>query len=260
MMSNVNVHPGEQGVDFERRNAGNVIVDRQPAGLNFYKLDWKTSAPGKITVDHGKYTFTIDNALSFMGTESIDLPKEGMIDIDISAGITAPELIAHDEARLKTSAILQRLTQIGWKRYVHRSDPRLIGKDMLEYVLKESNASSLDPRYVPSLDEWMRLSSRMKWIFYADHLYLDVSFTREQTLQDVNKPGSYILNFTLKTESEYFRRYVGGRERDKWKELLPAALAKRPQMRALAEAKKRALGVRIDEDYQDNPVPNFISK
>ncbi|MET3133011.1 hypothetical protein AAKU55_003293 [Oxalobacteraceae bacterium GrIS 1.11] len=253
-------HVGEQGEIFAKRYPEQLHVNRQPAGLDFYQLRWTTSAPGSLTIEHGKNSFNVENALSFTGTQDLTYPEEGMSELSVRAGVTATDLISHDEARKKMHAILQNILQAGWTRFIDRGDPRLSGKDMLEFILTTSSASSLDPKYNPTLEEWMSIHSMTIWTFYANHVYLEVSFMREHTLTDPTKPGAYIVNFNLKSEAEHFRAYVGSHNRKKWKELLPAELLKLPPMRAEAEAAMRLRGIKIDETYQDPPVPDFVKK
>jgi len=224
--------------------------------VDFYSLDWKPSTPGTVTFEHGKHTFEIENVLGVMGTQDAGYPEEGMSELDITAGITAPEFISHDEARQQMFAILQRILQAGWQITIPRSRPRLRGKDMLNYLFNEKS-TTLDATYVPTFEEWMLIESGTRWAFYADHVFLEVNFTREHTLTDPTKPGAYLIGFNLKNEAEHFRGYVGPDNRKRWKELLPAELAKLIPMRAEAEAKMRAKGVQIDETYQDPPVPAF---
>jgi hypothetical protein len=257
MQTNVTVHLGENGEAFAKRYLDQVNINRQPAGLDFYRIDWKTSAPGIVLFEHGKHSFTVENALDVGGYQNKDFPHEGMPELDITAGLTASDLISHDEARLKMFAILQKILQSGWKVFIDRSDPRLRGKEMLRYVQTTSSASSLDAEYLPTFDEWMEIPSNTTWSFYADHVYLEVSFTREHTLTDPIKPSAYIVNFNIKNESEHYRAYVGPDNRKRWKELLPGELAKLVPMRAEAEAKMVAKGFKIDETYQDPPVPDL---
>ena len=257
MSSNTIVHLGEQGEAFAKRYPGQVRINRQPAGLDFYRIDWNAPAKGVVIFEHGKHTFTVENALDVSGYQNIDFPKEGMPELDITVGITGPNGIAHDEARQQMFAVLQRILQAGWKVFIQRDDPRLRGKDALNYVLTTSSASSLDATYLPTFEEWMRIESMTNWFFYADHIYLKVSFTREHTLIDPTKPGAYLIDFNFQNEAEHFRGYVGSDNRKRWKELLPAELAKLVPMRAEAEAKMRAKGVQIDDTYQDPPVPAF---
>ena len=149
-----------------------------------------------------------------------DLKAEGLYEFDISSGITAPDLIAHDEARHKTYAILKRIEDAGWKNTVDIGGPRIRGKDRLRYAISKNKYIGLDTTYLPTFDEWMQIESRTPWNFYAAGLYLQVIFTRERTLIDPTKPGSYLLTFNIKTETEYFRGFAGPDNRLHWKEVV----------------------------------------
>ncbi len=260
-MSKISIKIGEQGTAFAQRYPALVKIQHQPAGVDFYDVDWKQATPGSVTIEHGKYSFVIENVLSVMAGQDLgDEANEGLTEFSINAGITAPDRIPHDEARLKMYAILQRILQAGWVTQIDRGDPRIRGKDAFNYVMTTSHYSSLDAAYVPTFEEWMRIESRTTWYFYADHLYLSVNFTRESTLTDPTKPGAYLISFNLKSENEFYRGYVGGEHRKEWKTRLPAELAKLAPLRAAAEAKLRAQGVRIDETYQDPPLPDLGGK
>ena len=256
MSSNAVIHLGEQGEAFAKRYPSQINIDRQHS-VSFYSIDWNAPKKGIVTFEHGKHTFTVENALGIMGTQELAFPEEGLSELNITTGITGPNGIAHDEARQQMFTVLQRILQAGWKVFIQRDDPRLRGKDALDYVLTTSSASSLDATYLPTFEEWMRIESMTSWFFYADHVYLEVNFTREHTLTAPTKPGAYLISFNLKNEAEHFRGYVGPDNRKRWKELLPAELTKLVPMRAEAEAKMRAKGVQIDDTYQDPPVPAF---
>ena len=261
MTQNVSIKIGEQGAAFVKRYPDLVKVQHQPAGLDFYEIHWKQSVPGTVIIDHGKHTFTIEDVLGVLSDQDRgEFANEGLAEFDVSSGITAPDLIAHDEARQKMHVMLQRILQAGWKMFIDRGDPRLRGKDALDYVLTTSHYSTLDASYIPTFEEWMRIESRTTWYFYADHVYLSVNFTREHTLTDPTKPGSYLVSFNLKSENEFYRGYVGGENRKNWKTLLPAELAKLAPVRAEIEAKLRAQGIKIDETYQDPPLPDLGGK
>jgi hypothetical protein len=258
MTQQVTIKVGEQGESLKKRYPDLVRIQHQPAGIDFYDIDWNKPAHGVVTLEHGKHSFTVEDVLGISSPQDLEeLAQEGLSEFHIYAGLTQANTISHDEARLKTHAILQRILQAGWKPLVGRGDPRISGKDQLNYMFSTSSVNGLDPRHVPTFEEWMRIESRTPWSFYADHLYLTVSFTRERTLTDPEKPGAYLLNFNIKSEAEEFRAYLAPLDRPKWKELLPAELAIYPQERAKAEATLRSKGIKIDESYEDPPVPNL---
>ena len=127
----------------------------------------------------------------------------------------------------------------------------------MRYALAQNKYVGLDVTYVPTLEEWMQIESRTPWTFYANGVYMNVIFTRERTLTDPTKPGSYLLTFNIKTATEYFRGFAGPDNRLRWKEVLPQELAKVAALRAQKEAELRARSVAIDEAYQDPPAPAF---
>lgn len=246
---------GEKGDAFVRRNPTIVNIDRQPAGLNFYEMSWSTKAMGKVIVNKGPLGLWIDNVLSVTSTEDMDYPTEGILEIKINSTITNSDTIDHDEARLKTFAYLQKISQLGWKSTVPPGMARIRGKDMNNYLLKTGRQTTLDSSYVPTLSEWMQYGSLTTWAFYADHVFLTVQVTREHTLTDPLKPGAYLLSTSFQNESEHFRRFVDGLERDRWRELLPGRVETLQRIRKKKEDAFRLEGVAIDENYIDPPFP-----
>jgi hypothetical protein len=180
-----------------------------------------------------------------------------LLQFEINSAITESDLISHDEARLKFFYILQNLARAGWKTTIPLSMARLRGKQMTKYLLVSKRRTTLDPSYVPTLAEWMQMESLTTWKFYAAHMYLTVSFTREHTLTDPSKLGAYLLSFEIKNENEQFRRHVDGSDRNRWKEVLPVALREMAAHRAKMEAELRLKGIAIDESYIDPPVPDL---
>jgi hypothetical protein len=258
MTKDVSIKLGEMGPSFAKRYPLDLRIQHQPAGLDFYEIDWDQKAPGSVRIENGKSSFTIENVLGVQATQELgELEFEGLKDFTLFAGISEPDRISHDEARLQTYALLRRFADAGWKATTPRSRPRLRDQARLDYALNVSSSVGLDPNWLPTFEEWMRIQSRTPWSFYANGLYMDVSFTRERTLTDPKKPGSYLLTFNIKTETEYFRGYAGPDNRLRWKELVPQELAKVAALRSQKETELRAKGVPIDESYQDPPVPSL---
>jgi hypothetical protein len=254
----ISIKLGESGESFAKRYAGVVRVTHSTPNVDFYRIAWDQRAPGTVHVEHGKQTFTIEHALSVQSPQELrDLKAEGLKDFDVSSGVTAPDLIPHDEARQKIHAILRGILNVGWQQVIELSEPRLKGRARLDYMFATTNSNGLDATHLPTFEEWMRIPSRTPWSFYANGVYMDVTFTREPTLTDPNKPGSYLLTFNLKTETEHLRGYAGPDNRLRWKEFVPAELAKAAEQRKKLEAELRAKGVPIDESYRDPPLPSL---
>lgn len=258
MSQEVSIKLGELGPDFAKRYPTVVKVQHQPAGVDFYGIDWDKRPRGVVHFQKGNASLVIEDVLGISAMQDLGaLKAEGFSELNVFAGVTEPDLISHDEARLKTYALLRRLLDTGWKSTIARSRPRLAGKERLAYVLNVTNSIDLDPSYLPTFEEWMLIPSHTGWRLYADRVFMDINFTRESTLTDPAKPGSYLLTFKITSETEHFRSYVESEDRPRWKELLPAILSKLAATRAQREAELKAKGVTIDETYQDPPLPKL---
>ena len=256
MSREISIKLGELGPAFLKRYPELVRVQHQPAGVDFYSIDWDERPRGVVRFEHGTFSVVVEDALGVLSSQNLGPSEgEGFNHFSIYGGISEPTLIPHDEARLKTYAMLQRLLDQGWRSTVEVSDPRLLGKERLAYVLNVTDSIGLDPSYVPTFEEWMNIPTRTGWKLYADRVFLDIDFTRERTLTDPAKPGSYLLTFKITSETEHFRGYVKSEDRLRWKELLPAILLKLAAIRAQRETELKAKGVTIDESYRDPPVP-----
>ena len=253
----VTIKVGESGEDFAKRYPELLGVDRQPAGTDFYEIDLDTNPRGTVTIEHGKYSFKIKKVLGLMGSLDHSFSSEGLAEFTLYSGLTEGELIPHDEARLKTYAVLQEVLKAGWRPLTDESEPRITGQDRLNYVLNTYEYIGLDPSFLPSFKEWMQIQDSTKWHFYADHLYLDVSFKRAPEYLDPEKPGAYLLNFNLKSEAQHYKLYAGPGNRAIWKAKLPESLEYAKQQRAKTEAELIAKGIKIDTDYQNPPLPDL---
>lgn len=257
MPNTVSIKLSEPAAAFVKRYPSAKLL-RQPAGLDFYSIDWNKPPRGVVTLEHGTNTLVIHDVLSVSTSEDqAELKNDGFFEYSINAGVTAPDLISHDEARLKIYAILQGILDKGWKATVPRSRPRLKGQARLDYVLNVSSSIRLDPMHLPTFEEWMRIENRSGWSFHASGAYLEVTFTREPSLTDPLKLGSYLLTFNIQTETEFFRGYAGPDDRLRWKEVVPRELVKVAALRVAKETELRAKGVAIDESYQDPPIPSM---
>lgn len=247
---------GESGRDFSNRYPGLVRVSHQPAGLDFFSARWTTSPRPTVKVNAGSNSFHVEHVLSVQSAQELGpLASEGLYEFTINAGLSEPTLISHDEARVKTYAILSELVRSGWRPLVERSEPRVRGRARFEHTMATESVNGLDPDYVPTLDEWMQIESRTPWMFHASGAYLAVTFTREATMTDVDKPGAYMMTFTIQTEAEHFRGYVGSDDRVRWRALVPSVLAGLAEDRVRKEHEFRVRGIPVDEAYVDPPVP-----
>lgn len=247
---------GESGASFSNRYA-TIKVDRQPAGVNFYQMRFRADSTRRTIIKADDQTLQVENVLSITGTEDMDFQHEGLIQFKINCALTESDLIPHDEARIKFFSILKNIERRGWKTTIPLGMARLKGKEMTRFLLTTKQRTTLDPAYVPTLEEWMQMRSLTSWKFYQKHTYLTVSFTREHTLTDPLKPGAYLLSVELRNEAEQFRRHVDGLDRNRWKQVLPETLRALAKSRAILELELRSKGFAVDDLYVDPPVPDL---
>ena len=258
MSNEISVKLGEPGAEFVKRNPGLVKVEKQPAGLNFYSITWTTSNPGKVLLENGSSSLHLVNVLSVQGNEDAEAPAahpNSFQEVTIGTNLGAGPLISHDQARITLYGLLHDAVASGWRSLTTESDPRLSGKERFDYALTRDPMIGLCARYVPTLEEWMRIKDSTPWFLYANHMVMELNFQRDQTKTDPNQPGSYFLRFLFQTDVEHFRAYAGTDHRDDWKKVLPGALADARRHRLKLEAELKAQGLHIDETYQGLAPP-----
>lgn len=256
----IEIHVGESGTSFASRNSSLLEIDRQPAGLNFYKIWFPVSRRGGVTISAGTHKISLHNVVNILASEDVDLREEGLQDITINSTLTATEKISHDEARLLFFALLQDVVRSGWKATIPLSMARLRGKEIMQYFLSTNQGITLDPSYTPTLKEWMQLENMTSWNFYASNTYMNITFMREGTLLDPTKPGSYLVSTEIKSDIEELRNHVENRDRTRSKELVPDVLHGLAATRKKLEGDLRKRGMTIDESYIDPPVPAYFKK
>jgi hypothetical protein len=176
---------------------------------------------GTALLKEGVFGVPIDNVLGVTGMEDMDYQNEGLLEITINSAISAAEKISHDDARKKTLEYLQKIMRNGWQATIPRSMARIRGKDMSDFLLSTGKYTTLDPSYIPSLNEWVHYGVLTTWSFYADHTYLTVKLTRDHTLTDI--------------------------------------AGKLAKTRANKEAEFESQGIAIDKTYVDPPLPTSAS-
>lgn len=251
----VSIRLNEDGDEFAKRYTKNIGVNKQPAGLNFYKID----VDGRkkiltVVFEHGKHSFEIENVLYVRGTQDMER-KEGMESFDLGAGLTTADEIMHDDARKTVMALLKRIRQAGWRVEIGRGTARLRGKQALEAYVKNNDPLWLDGEYEPTMQEWMQLDNMSGWRFYADNAFLTITFMRDRKKLDPTKPGAYYLSIDVESAELNYRSQIEEKDRPNWRRFWPIEEAKLQQLRQEAEAKARAAGLFIDTNYQDPPLP-----
>jgi hypothetical protein len=250
MKTEVTLQLGWSGPDFAiALGRENARVSRQPAGLNFYQLDWPDQLSGKVRFEHGANGFELNTVLGVMGTEDADRPAAGVDEILISFGLPPRNAIPHDEARLQVMSLLKLLQDAGWQQSYYFSEARIKGRSSL------INPSALDARYVPTLSEWMAFGiETVSWKLQANGVYMDIAMNRDGDRLDPHRPGAYFLSMTLETEEQYMRGHFDEKNRENWKKLWPDFSKRLTQSRLKKEGQAQTKGLDIDTAYKDPPI------
>ncbi|AMO92844.1 hypothetical protein CFter6_0113 [Collimonas fungivorans] len=253
--SSVVVEIGESGKHFAQQYKEMVVINDRNPGSHFYRINWPNDALGAIVVKNGSSSLVLDSVFSVLGDADDTYPEEGIASLSVSMGLPPRNNVLHDDARLKFYALLQRIQEAGWKRWIDPSMPRLNGADALRYQMSDiengAGLMSLDPSYVPSLDIWMKIKDMTGWQFYLNGVYMNVQLMRDKTRMDPNLPGAYFLTLGLESKDSFERSEQTYEDRPRWKELYPAARKKQAEERVKSEEKLHALGFKIDTEYRN---------
>jgi len=249
---NIFVEIGESPEAWVRRYGKQVEINSKNHGLKFYSLDWTVKNSERLIVRNRSSEFQLESVLGVMGTFDDEYPEEGFSKIVITTNISQSETIAHDEARQKIFALLQKIRSAGWTRWIYPSDPRLSGEDAFRYQIAEDDTFySLDSNYLPALNIWMKLSDRSQWKFFLNDVAMSVRFSRDQDRMKPNLPGAYIVWIELESKNEVERSEFQGEERKKWKMLYPEARKRQLSARIEQEKKLQMQGYKIDAEYKN---------
>ena len=255
----ISIQVGEAATSFVHRYPF-VKIQKQPAGMNFYDIDPDAERPKrtiKVQIDHGKHSFEVPEVLSILGSEDLSYPLEGIDTFSLHAGVSPAEQVMHNDAKRYFFALLNKIKAAGWQADLSRSDPRLFSKDALHELLtnKEASEFNLSVGYEPTLAEWMQLRDRTSWQFYAEGVFLSVTFNRDSDHMDPSKPGAYLLSLTFSGAESTFRTNFKYEDRAKARELWPEVEKKLRNLRMQEEIKAEYRGLKIDKSYQDPPMP-----
>ena len=241
----------QRGDDWQKKYPTVVAAETQNFGLNFYKaMNFDPNALPSVTINAGETKTVIPKVLSISATEEKNRSPE-IISIFITARVKNGGAMSHDEARLYILDLIEKFTALGWKTAFSFNKPRLSGIHALNYY----GADALDPNYKLSFAEWMQLDGSLNWELYLNHTYMRVTVDRDQDHLDPNKPGAYIMSFTIEPHEEVQRIYVDEKERDHWRQLWIPIARKLRSERNIKEATLKAQGIPIVSDYKDPELP-----
>lgn len=183
-----------------------------------------------------------------------------------------PEIEAYDRRVYGLVSNLQASIQAaGWKRFILQSDPRLIGQASFSFkdgYLRQASINNMklispflaDADYRLTWEDWQNLKEGFIWLWYADNMLLEFSYT----------PGSRTTGSTILDSLDIIIRtsaslsgasHPNEATRAEYADSLMGALLYRFEL----EEQARAIGLPILESYQDPtmvsgvPVPSMDS-
>lgn len=247
----------ETGAQFAARIQANVDNPLPTSSTTFYNQQWHKN-PIDVVIEHGPNTITLHHVIS---VQTATAGNNGIVNSynNIGAGLTNDDTMSHDQARLEMLSIFKHLKDKGWQRFIRLSGPRLTGKEAWAYAQKEFY--ELDPDYIYTLDEWMRLKDGSRWMLQANGIYLTITMRRDESKMDPQQPGAYYISYEFVSEKKYYAPYFQDDDLKKWEinaarwvALYPGIKKEMNQIRAKKEAELKAQGIMIDESYQDPPL------
>lgn len=252
MSSPLIIRLGETSETFQKRISSGVRVNRQPAGIDFYGLNWDKAPYAWIRFVQGDHSLDIHHVNGAQASEDRDFKEEGFAEWTVHALLDPAQELSHGEAETHIHKLLRAAMDAGWRQYVDGGDPRLRGQDRLNIVLQGSTWIGLDARHEPSLQDWLKIPDRTPWKLCVDGAFLEVSFTRQALpgSSDASK-AVYLMTFNIKSQNEYLRGGVESDHLKKWREVLPTVSKQVADQRTEEERVLRERGVEIDEGYVD---------
>ncbi|MFT4908696.1 MAG: hypothetical protein ACI978_002793 [Oleispira sp.] len=250
---------GEYPTDFIQRmkNIGQTIgVDRQPAGLNFYTIDFPQGTRKIAQIEHGPYSFDTPPVMGFMGTENMDFPESGINDLDFTfVRKDDGQKNTHEQAREFFMGYIKMLADLGWQRFISPSEPRLSGPQSYQYILEDDHYYVPDLNVEPNLKTWKAMENSHIWTLYADNLFMEIKYRRKQDPSDQNKTPDesayYIFSLEITTKDEFAKGYMDFANRDTWQQHWASEIKPLKTLRYKIEAELRDKGYIIDTSYQD---------
>ncbi|NWK44548.1 hypothetical protein [Ralstonia pickettii] len=255
MPQSIEIEIGESPQALIGRYGKAVDVDNkneQAYGVTFYAVDWPDSSQGTVVIKNRESEVRLDTALGVSGSFDKAHADEGIYDYSISLGIPPRNNVTHDQARLQFYEMLKRIQQAGWKRWIYPENPRLSGGEAFRYrLVKDQGVDSLDPGYVPSLEDWMKLPDMTSWRFYLHGVYMDVQMSRDSKRMRMDELGAYFVKIKLEGYANYWRNAFNEQDRPHWRDLFPGLQRQMRAERAGAEQKLKVQGYAIDTGYHN---------
>ncbi len=227
-------------------------------GLCMYEYSLTFSEPLRadleIVSDAGSLKF--DDVVS---TKLTTFESDMVTSANVTLGGVKPDA-EHTEAMMYHAQLLDKLRAEGWRRFILQNEARIPGTEAKKFkaytVLDKPVGTGPwdDPELRLTQKAWLSKRSLSNWYLQKDGVYLVLSVLRWDSEVAPQQKASYLFTLAFQSESEFYKDYFEGDDRERWTTLLPAELKRMAQERAQTEARLKKMGIAIDEDYQDPPI------
>ena len=158
MSSPLIIRLGETGEVFQKRISSGVRVNRQPAGINFYGLDWDKAPYAWVRFVQGDHSIDVHHVNGAQTSEDLEVFKEeGFTEWTVHALLDPKQEIQHDEAaaRIHVARATVRRAERG---AVALAATESVNPQALQYlnrlsdylfVLARSTNAGADPLWTP---------------------------------------------------------------------------------------------------------------
>ncbi|MGN6085716.1 hypothetical protein [Trinickia sp.] len=157
---------------------------------------------------------------------------------------------------------IDRINAAGWQRWISFSDPRLSGRDTIDFVPGYRNRAytaewqdmwGIDPSYRMTREDWDNLSERWPHWYWIKH-GATIELRYEKDDRGPEKPPLFdTLRVTIRS-ADTTSGWLYGPTKGDWKTYKQSEMARKLAARKESEAAARAAGAKILEAYKDYPI------
>ena len=267
---------GEKGDEVVRRSGLKIKRSQVSTALLYDASPDRTAVVQEVIVKTANHrvSLPLSNSILFYD-DTVDPYGVEQIDLDLKlpkapkGATNAAELETYDRAiNALVTDVIERINKAGWKRYIAPSEPRIAGSET--YAI---DGPSSMRRYIPSVEipsdlaasltfeQWKKLKDNFNhtWRWYVDGVFIDLDYKKdprdaasfplvEDIKLSVQGERLFLASYDPKQSGNYERGVEG------YKNSLPRWL----EARKKEEAKARAAGLRVFEDWVDPPIGNIV--
>ncbi|TCM59283.1 hypothetical protein EC844_1456 [Acinetobacter calcoaceticus] len=234
--------------------------DRQPAGMGFYNLLWNAPNFPTVNINLGENSLIIPNTISVLGTKiNYDKSMQGIQIMDINAGLNQEEYVTEEQAYQTYKLLFEHINSRGWKQYFDPFSARIHIKDNIKSI--EDMGEVVDSSYFYSFEEWSEIFNEKKSIdfkVYASGIILYISVNKTDQKQSLVQ---YMLRFSFESVKSYQRNLITDSYKMNnvnFEQAFNKEMQENIKIRKIQESNAIAKGYRIDENYKDPDVWQYV--